>query len=96
MLHLLSEIPSDEFERLIGQLVERMGYENKATRYSRDGSVYFVATRHGAPPTHSFLIQVKRHHATVDLGTVRNLYGVLEAAQSEARPARMQKARKSS
>lgn len=81
MLHQLMELPSDQFERLMGQLVKRMGYETQAIRYGRDGSVYFATTRRDASPTYPFLIQFKRRATALGIGTVRKLYGVLEAVR---------------
>ena len=73
----LDQIDPDQFERLMGELLERMGWRPRVTRRSRDGGVDVDATNSEPITGGRILVQCKRTTSVVGVGTVRELYGVV-------------------
>jgi restriction system protein len=64
-----------EFEHLIQNLFQKMGFEAKATRPSRDGGVDCVAFDESPIRGMKVVIQAKRYSQVVPVSAVRDLYG---------------------
>jgi restriction system protein len=75
--NLLKLTPS-EFESLIQNLFTKMGLNTKQTRPSRDGGVDCVAYDHRPIFGGKVVIQAKRYRNTVDVSSVRDLFGTLQ------------------
>lgn len=75
--NLLRLTPS-EFESLIQNLFAKMGLDAKQTRASRDGGVDCVAFDPRPIFGGKVVIQAKRYRNTVDVSSVRDLYGTLQ------------------
>jgi restriction system protein len=72
-----------EFERVIGALLERMGYRVEITKQSGDGGIDIIAGYNRPIIGGRYLIQCKRLAAGSLVGspTVRDLYGAVAADQ---------------
>ncbi len=77
----LDALSGIEFEGLITQLLERMGFRAEMTKASGDGGVDVVATLDHPVTGGRYLIQCKRYapDSPVGAATVREFYGVLTA-----------------
>ena len=80
-LGVVDTLSGVEFERLVGQLLEKMGFRAEMTKASGDGGVDVVATLDQPLTGGRYLIQCKRYapDATVGAATVREFYGALNA-----------------
>ncbi len=67
-----------EFESLIQNLFTKMGLDTKQTRPSRDGGVDCVAFDPRPIFGGKVVIQAKRYRNTVDVSSVRDLFGTLQ------------------
>lgn len=76
----------DQFEQLVAELLERLGYSVLWVPGGRDGGIDIVA----GCAEHDFLIDVKRYKASrpVTVELVRSIYGVAEAI-APSRPGRI-------
>ncbi|MFD2764263.1 restriction endonuclease [Micromonospora eburnea] len=74
----LLKLTPTEFESLIQNLFAKMGLETKQTRPSRDGGVDCVAFDPRPIFGGKVVIQAKRYRNTVDVSSVRDLYGTLQ------------------
>lgn len=74
----LLDLSPTEFEVLIQNLFQEMGLEAKQTRPSRDGGVDCVAYDQRAILGGKVVIQAKRYRNTVDVSSVRDLYGTMQ------------------
>jgi tetratricopeptide (TPR) repeat protein len=79
----LDALSGIEFEGLITQLLERMGFRAEMTKASGDGGVDIVATLDQPVSGGRYLIQCKRYapDSLVGAATVREFYGALTADQ---------------
>ena len=80
-VEVLDRLSGVEFERLVGQLLEKMGFRTEMTKASGDGGVDVVATLDQPLTGGRYLIQCKRYgpDSTVGAATVREFYGALNA-----------------
>ncbi len=69
-----------DFEELVCQLFERMGYEVARTPYTGDGGVDAYATREGKKS----IIQCKRVKGSVGEPILRDLYGTMHATEASS------------
>src|ERR1035441_5952903 len=76
----------DQFEQLVAELLERLGYSVLWVPGGRDGGIDIVA----GSAEHDFLIDVKRYKAShpVTVELVRSIYGVAESI-APSRPGRI-------
>ena len=74
----LMELSPGEFESLISNLFQKMGLETRLTRASRDGGVDCVAYDPRPIFGGKVVIQAKRYKNTVDVSSVRDLYGTVQ------------------
>jgi tetratricopeptide (TPR) repeat protein len=79
----LDTLSGIDFEKLIAQLLERMGFRVEMTKASGDGGIDIVATLDHAVTGGRFLVQCKRYApgSLVGAATVREFYGALTADQ---------------
>ncbi|MGA2986460.1 MAG: restriction endonuclease [Terriglobia bacterium] len=77
----LDTLSGVEFERLVSQLLERMGFRAEMTKASGDGGVDVVANLDQPFSGGRYLVQCKRYapDSTVGAATVREFYGALNA-----------------
>jgi tetratricopeptide (TPR) repeat protein len=77
----LDTLSGVDFERLVSQLLERMGFRAEMTKASGDGGVDVVANLDQPFTGGRYLIQCKRYapDSTVGAATVREFYGALNA-----------------
>jgi restriction system protein len=73
----LMDLSPSEFEALITNLFQKMGYETRLTRSSRDGGVDCVAYKLDSIIRVKVVIQAKRYKDTVGVSAVRDLYGTV-------------------
>jgi restriction system protein len=79
------EVPQDiflgfqpkEFEYLIAELYEKLGYETKLTKTSYDGGVDIIAEKKKTGKKEKLLIQCKRYQYKIGVDEIRKLLGVL-------------------
>jgi restriction system protein len=76
-LNLLTMSPGD-FEHLIANLFTSMGFKTGTTRLSNDGGVDVIAFDERPLMGGKIIIQAKRYRNTVDVESVRALYGVMQ------------------
>jgi restriction system protein len=74
--HLMELSPS-EFESLITNLFEKIGFETRLTQPSRDGGVDCVAFDARPILGGKVVIQAKRYKNTVGVSAVRDLFGTM-------------------
>lgn len=74
----LLKLTPTEFESLIQNLFAKMGLDTKQTRPSRDGGVDCVAYDPRPIFGGKVVIQAKRYRNTVDVSSVRDLFGTLQ------------------
>ncbi|OZV82991.1 hypothetical protein CA850_05645 [Micromonospora echinospora] len=74
----LLKLTPTEFESLIQNLFTRMGLDTKQTRPSRDGGVDCVAYDPRPIFGGKVVIQAKRYRNTVDVSSVRDLFGTVQ------------------
>jgi restriction system protein len=74
----LLKLTPTEFESLIQNLFTKMGLDTKQTRPSRDGGVDCVAFDQLPIFGGRVIIQAKRYRNTVDVSSVRDLFGTLQ------------------
>lgn len=74
----LLKLTPTEFESLIQNLFTRMGLDTKQTRPSRDGGVDCVAYDQRPIFGGKVVIQAKRYRHTVDVSSVRDLFGTVQ------------------
>ncbi|MEW2381455.1 restriction endonuclease [Micromonospora sp. NPDC047707] len=74
----LLRLTPTEFESLIQNLFAKMGLDSKQTRPSRDGGVDCVAFDRRPIFGGKVVIQAKRYRNTVDVSSVRDLYGTVQ------------------
>jgi restriction system protein len=74
----LLKLTPTEFESLIQNLFTKMGLDTKQTRASRDGGVDCVAFDQRPIFGGKVVIQAKRYRHTVDVSSVRDLFGTLQ------------------
>jgi restriction system protein len=74
----LLRLTPTEFESLIQNLFTKMGLDTKQTRPSRDGGVDCVAFDHRPIFGGKVVIQAKRYRNTVDVSSVRDLFGTVQ------------------
>lgn len=73
----LMELNPFEFENLVTNLFEQMGFESKLTRSSKDGGVDCIAFDTRPIIGGKVVIQAKRWKNTVGVSAVRDLYGTM-------------------
>jgi restriction system protein len=74
----LMDLTPTEFESLITNLFQKMGLETRQTQASRDGGVDCVAFNPHPILGGKVVIQAKRYKNTVDVSSVRDLYGTMQ------------------
>ncbi|HZO64727.1 MAG TPA: restriction endonuclease [Kribbellaceae bacterium] len=74
----LLKLTPTEFESLIQNLFAKMGLDTKQTRPSRDGGVDCVAFDQRPIFGGKVVIQAKRYRNTVDVSSVRDLFGTVQ------------------
>ncbi len=67
-----------DFEKLICNLFEKMGFESKLTRSSKDGGVDVIAFDPRPILGGKLVIQAKRYRNTVAVSDVRDLWGTMD------------------
>lgn len=73
----LMELTPFEFEDLINNLFDRIGFDSKSTQASRDGGVDVVAFDPRPILGGKVVIQAKRYKNVVGVSAVRDLYGTM-------------------
>lgn len=73
----LMELNPFEFENLVNNLFDRIGFDSKTTQSSRDGGVDVVAFDPRPILGGKVVIQAKRYRNTVGVSAVRDLYGTM-------------------
>jgi superfamily II DNA or RNA helicase len=82
----LGQISPQQFERLITNLYEKMGYQVKLTPQTRDQGIDIYAKRVSESGTESLAIQCKHYpNGTVGVEHARSLYGVIQDQPSITR-----------
>lgn len=74
----LLKLSPTEFESLVQNLFAKMGLDTKQTRPSRDGGVDCVAFDPRPIFGGKVVIQAKRYRSTVDVSSVRDLFGTVQ------------------
>lgn len=74
----LLDLTPIEFEHLIANLFTRMGFKTGTTKISRDGGVDVIAFDERPLFGGKIIIQAKRYRNTVEVESVRALYGVMQ------------------
>jgi restriction system protein len=78
-IELLKQISPQQFERLIADLYERMGYQARLTAQTRDKGIDIYAKRLSGAGTESLAIQCKHYpNGVVGVEHARSLYGVIQ------------------
>lgn len=72
---LLRLMPWRDFEKLLAQILERLGYEVELSRGTKDGGVDVVAIKTLDFGPHRYLLQAKRWSHAVGVAPVRELLG---------------------
>jgi restriction endonuclease Mrr len=75
----LDKLSGIDFERLIVDLLEHMGFDAKMTRTTGDGGIDIVAYLDKPIVGGRYLIQCKRFEAVIGAPVVREFYGALVA-----------------
>lgn len=77
----LDALSGPEFERLVGSLLVRMGFQIEMTKTTGDGGIDIIATLKQALVGGRFLVQCKRFAVGTSVGAplVREFYGTLTA-----------------
>lgn len=73
----LMELTPFEFENLVNNLFDRIGFDSKTTQSSRDGGVDVVAFDPRPILGGKVVIQAKRYKNVVGVSAVRDLYGTM-------------------
>lgn len=73
----LDTIDPLEFERLVRDLLVRMGFEAKLTKASHDGGIDVVAINPAPIVGGTVIVQCKRYSSVVGSPVIRDLYGAL-------------------
>lgn len=73
----LMELSPFEFENLVNNLFDRIGFDSKSTQASRDGGVDVVAFDPRPILGGKVVIQAKRYKNVVGVSAVRDLYGTM-------------------
>lgn len=73
----LMELTPFEFENLVNNLFDRIGFDSKSTQASRDGGVDVVAFDPRPILGGKVVIQAKRYKNVVGVSAVRDLYGTM-------------------
>ncbi len=71
-----------DFEYLISELYNRMGYETKVTKSSYDGGADVHAEKKKVGKRELLLIQCKRYKGNIGVVDVRNLLGIVSASKA--------------
>lgn len=79
---LLLDLSSRNFEHLTERLYHSMDYETSLTQQSRDGGRDIIAKINDGAKHEFLLIECKRYADTVDVGIVRELYGVINSEKA--------------
>ncbi len=74
----LYELNPFEFEKVICNLFEKMGFESKLTRSAKDGGVDVIAFDSRPILGGKVVIQAKRYKNTVGVSDVRDLWGTMD------------------
>ena len=74
----LIEISPGDFEHLIANLFSQMGFKTGTTRITRDQGVDVIAFHEDPILGGKVIIQAKRYRNTVDVESVRALYGIMQ------------------
>jgi len=78
----LEDISPEEFEKLIGELYRRMGFQAKLTSVTRDSGVDIYASRISESGAEYLAIQCKHYpKGIVGVEHARALYGVIQSQQ---------------
>jgi|GEM_PF-4955064 len=78
----LQTIDPLEFERLVSELLSRMGYITQLTKSSHDGGIDVIAMNPQPLVGGKVVVQCKRYSGTVGSPIVRDLYGVVHSEQA--------------
>jgi restriction system protein len=84
--NLLHQLTPRGFEEIVAELLARLDYEVKLTPASRDGGKDIYAAHKGPLGTFLYLVECKKYAPDhpVGVGLVRQLNGVVQAAQATA------------
>jgi len=74
----LLRLSADDFEMLVADLYEELGYDSEVTPPSRDGGYDVIATRSSPGIAERLLVERKRYEQPVGVELVRNLWGVVD------------------
>lgn len=77
-LDILYNLSPYEFEYLIAELYEEMGYKVALTKKTHDGGIDVIATNNDIAKKEMILIQCKRQRKEIDVKDIRELIGVVE------------------
>jgi restriction system protein len=76
-LQLLRDMPTRDFEHLVGQLYETMGYDVLVTPAGKDGGLDIVAAHREPGRQEHLLVECKRYKGSVGVEIIRSLLGVV-------------------
>jgi restriction system protein len=79
---VLTRLSARDFEMLVADLYQRMGYSTALTRNSADGGYDVVATRTTPGRSERVLIECKRYEQAVGVQLVRHLWGVVDRSHA--------------
>lgn len=83
---LSRQLPPRRFEEIVGELLEREGYDITLTPISRDGGFDIYAAKKDGLGTFLYIVECKRYTPPNNVGVeiVRSLYGVVQASRATA------------
>jgi len=77
-IDILYNLTSDEFECLIAEIYEEMGYEVELTKQTHDNGIDIIAKNMGIAKKEIILIQCKKYREKITVKDIRELIGVTE------------------
>lgn len=83
---LVDSMSPRQFEEFIADIYERLGYKVELTKMTRDGGKDIVLYTNGPTGHNMYYVECKKYNKNnkVDVGVVRNFYGVVEAGSATA------------
>jgi restriction system protein len=83
---LSRQLPPRRFEEIVGELLEKQGYDVTLTPISRDGGFDIYAAKKDGLGAFLYVVECKRYTPPNNVGVeiVRSLYGVVQASRATA------------
>jgi restriction system protein len=77
-IEVLYNLSSEEFEYLIAELYEEMGYEIELTKKTHDNGIDIIAMNNGIAKKEMIIIQCKKYREKITVKDIRELIGIIE------------------